>query len=61
VTLTWGMLILGAMILIGLPVAVVLLNRWRRNAGWWLVSAVVALMIIGNAAERLITGTSPLL
>jgi hypothetical protein len=58
--MTWGILILGAVAVFGLPIAVILLNRWHRNAGWWLVSGLVALVIIGNVAETLVTRRSPL-
>lgn len=50
--------VFGAIVL-GLPVAFVLLNKWRPRAGWWMLAAVVGFIIVANAAERLITGTSP--
>ena len=58
--LTWGVLIAGSTILTGFPVAVVFLNRRKRNAGWWLLIRVVAFVIVGNAIEEVVTGTSPL-
>lgn len=47
-------------IIIGLSFAVVLMNKWRRRAGWWLLVAVVALIITGNVVEKATTGTSAL-
>jgi len=45
--------------LLGIAVAIVLLNSWRRKAGWWLLAAIVAFIVIGNAIEEL-TGNSPM-
>jgi len=56
--LTWGTLIAGVAVVFGLPMAAVLLNRWKRNAGWWLLAALVAIVIAGNIAEQVATGTS---
>jgi uncharacterized membrane protein AbrB (regulator of aidB expression) len=47
-------------IMIGLAVAVILLNKRRPKAGWWLIATVVAFVIVGNLIERLATGSSPL-
>ena len=58
--LTWGTLIAGAFVVIGLPTLVMSLNRWKRNAGWWLLVALVALIIAGNLAEKVTRGSSPL-
>ena len=58
--LTWGTLIAGAAILFGLPVAIVVLNTRKRNAGWWLLAGVLAFVIVGNLAEKVTTGSSPL-
>jgi hypothetical protein len=60
VALSWSTLIAGGAILLGLPLAVFWLNTRRRNAGWWLVLAVISFVIVGNAAEKLITRSSPL-
>ncbi len=49
-------LIVGAVILFGLPLGVVMLNRRKRNAGWWLLLGVVAFMIVGNVIEKAVTG-----
>ena len=57
---TWGTLVAGGAVLFGLPAATFWLNRRRRNAGWWLLVAVVAFVIVGNAAEKVITGSSGL-
>jgi predicted PurR-regulated permease PerM len=51
---------IGLAIMIGLPIAVVLLNKWRPKAGWGLIVAVVGFVIVGNLIERLATGSSPL-
>jgi hypothetical protein len=56
--LTWGTLVFGAVVVFGLPIAVILMNRRKRNAGWWLLAAFVALIIAGNVAEKIITGNS---
>jgi hypothetical protein len=58
--LTWGTLIVGIVVLVGLPVAILLLNQRKRNAGWWLLLLFVLLIVVGNAAEKLMTGYSPL-
>ena len=58
--LTWGTLIAGAAILFGLPLAIIWLNARKRNAGWWLLLALVALVIVGALAEKVVTGTSPI-
>ena len=51
---------IGSAIVIGLPLAIIFLNRWRRGAGWWLLAGLVGFVVIGNASEKLTTGTSPL-
>lgn len=56
--LNWGTLIAGGIVIFGVPTAVIFLNRWRRNLGWWLLAALIALIVAGNIAEKLITGTS---
>lgn len=56
--LTWGTLVAGAIVVFGLPMAVILLNRRKQNAGWWLLAAFVVLIVAGNVAEKAITGTS---
>jgi hypothetical protein len=58
--LTWGTLIIGATVICGLPLAIFWLNVRRRNAGWWLLIAVISLLIVGNAAEKVMTGSSSL-
>ncbi|WP_157084545.1 hypothetical protein [Sphingomonas pituitosa] len=58
--LSWATLIVGGAVLFGLPPAVFWLNTRRRNAGWWVLLAVIALVFVGNAAEKLTTGNSPL-
>jgi len=58
--LTWGTLMAGAFVVIGLPTLVTLLNRWKRNAGWWLLVAFLALIIVGHLAEKVTRGSSPL-
>lgn len=55
---SWTTIIAGAFVVIGVPIAVILLNRWKRSAGWWLLVAFIALLTAGNIAEKLITGTS---
>jgi ABC-type Fe3+ transport system permease subunit len=58
--LTWGTLIAGAVTVLGLPLAIVFLNARIRNAGWWLLLAVVTFVIAGNIAEKATTGSSAL-
>jgi hypothetical protein len=58
--LTWGTLVAGGFVVFGVPTAVILLNRRKRNAGWWLLAAFVALIIVGNLAEKATRGSSPL-
>jgi hypothetical protein len=58
--LTRGSLIVFVVVALGLPTAVLLLNRWKRYAGWWLLAAFVALIIVGNFAEKATRGSSPL-
>jgi hypothetical protein len=58
--LTWGTLVAGGAILFGLPSASLWLNGRRPNAGWWLLLAVIAFVVVGNAAEKAMTGSSPL-
>lgn len=58
--LTWGTLIAGTVILFGLPLAIFLLNRRKRNAGWWLLVGSMAFLIVGNVIEKVITGYSPM-
>ena len=57
--ITWGTLIAGIAIL-GLPFAIFLMNIWKRNAGWWLLLGLGAVVVVGNVAEKVTTGTSPL-
>lgn len=59
--LTWGTLIAGAVLIFGLPLAIFVFNRRKRNAGWWLLFGVVAFMIVGNLIERGVTGYSAML
>ena len=47
-------LAVGVAIMIGLPVAVIALNRWKATAGWWLLGGAIAFVVIGNVIERLI-------
>lgn len=47
-------------IIVGLVVGVIFLNKRRPKAGWWLLAAVVAFVIVGNLIEKLVTGTSAL-
>ena len=56
--LSWGTLLAGALIVFGFPAAVILLNRRKRNIGWWLLSGLVAFIILGNIVEKVTTGTS---
>ena len=58
--LTWGTLVAGSFMCVGVPTAVILLNHRKRNAGWWLLAAFVALIILGNLAEKATRGSSPL-
>jgi hypothetical protein len=58
--LTGFELVIGAAILIGLPIAFFLLNRWRPRAGWWMLAAVLFFVILGNVLEKAMTGNSPL-
>lgn len=58
--LSWATLIFGGAVLFGLPPAVFWLNTRRQNAGWWVLLAVIAFVFVGNAAEKLATGNSPL-
>lgn len=39
-------------IMIGLPIAIILLNRWKPRSGWWLLGCVIAFIIIGNIIEQ---------
>ena len=50
--------LIGSAIVIGLPVAVILMNRWRPGTGWWLIAAVVVFVVVGNLIERLATITT---
>lgn len=45
-------LIVAVAIMIGLPIAVIFLNRWKPRLGWWLLGGVVALVVIGNIIEQ---------
>jgi hypothetical protein len=58
--LTWGTVIAGFAVAFGLPLAVTFLNIRKANAGWWLLAGVVALVIVGNAAEKVMMGSSVL-
>jgi len=50
--LTGATLIVGAAIVLGLPLAVLLLNLRKRHAGWWLLLGVAAFMILGMSSKR---------
>jgi cation transport ATPase len=41
-----------------LAVAVIVLNKWRPKAGWWLIAVVIGFLIVGNLIEKVATGTS---
>lgn len=45
-------LMVAVAIMIGLPIAIILLNRWRSRSGWWLFGCVIAFIIIGNINEQ---------
>ena len=45
-------LIAAVALMIGLPTAVIFLNRWKPRLGWWLLGSVVALVVIGNIVEQ---------
>ncbi len=49
--LTWGTIIAGFALVFGLPIAVLLLNRWRYS-GWCLLVGLIGLIIVGNIVER---------
>jgi len=51
--LTWTTILAGAAVGFGMPTAVILLNRWRRHAGWLLCFGVAVFIIVGNAVEQL--------
>jgi hypothetical protein len=57
--LSWGTLIAGLLFL-SLPLAILLLNKRKRNAGWLLLLCIVTFVVVGNVAEKMITGGSPL-
>jgi hypothetical protein len=57
--LSWGSLIAG-LLLLSLPLAILLLNKRKRNAGWLLLLCLVAFAVVGNVAEKTITGGSTL-
>lgn len=44
-------LIIGIVILIGVPAMTILLNKRRRGWGWLFLAGVVALFVIGNLIE----------
>ena len=54
--LTWGTLLGGAVVVFAGPIAILALNRWKRNVGWWLLFGTVALMVAGNLLERATDG-----
>ena len=53
-------LAVGVAMLVSLAVGFVSLNRWRHRVGWWMLAAVVGLIVVGNALERIVTGNSAL-
>ena len=57
--LTSTTLIVGASVLVGLPISIVMLNRWKRHSSWWLLAAIIVFVVVGNAVERLTRGASP--
>ena len=60
VALTWSTLFIGGGIMFGLPIAIILFNQWRRNAGWWLLVGFVIFIVLGNLADTLLTRRPPL-
>jgi hypothetical protein len=53
-------ILFGGMCVLAVPFLVHLLNRRKRNTGWIFIAVLVALLIGGNLAERIATGSSPL-
>ena len=49
--LTVTELALGILILVGIPLAAIWLNKRRHPAGWWLVAAVATLFVTGWIVE----------
>ncbi len=46
---------LAMAIVIGIPVATILLNRHKRGRGWIFLAGLVAFIVIGNIIESLLT------
>jgi hypothetical protein len=42
----------GFFIVFVFPVLIILLNRWRANAGWWLLGGTIAFLAVGNLLEK---------
>ena len=54
------MLIVTALTVVGLVLGFTNSTGGETKAGWWLLAAFVALIVAGNVAEKVITGTSPI-
>ena len=50
--LTWGTVLVGFFVIFVLPVLIFLLNRWRTNAGWWLLGGTSTFLVVGNLLEK---------
>ncbi|KRC82595.1 hypothetical protein [Sphingomonas sp. Root241] len=50
--LTWGAVLVGFFVVFVFPVLIILLNRRRANAGWWLLGGTSAFLVVGNLLEK---------
>ncbi|MEN2787101.1 hypothetical protein ACFOKI_04200 [Sphingomonas qilianensis] len=39
-------------ILAGLPIAAVVLNRWKPRMGWLFLGAIIVFVVLGNVIEQ---------
>ena len=51
--------IIGTILVVSVPIAVVWLNSWRPKAGWWFLTAIAGFIVVGNAIEKLTTSSPP--
>lgn len=50
--LTGVTVLVGIFVIFVFPALIFLLNRWRANAGWWLLGGTSTFLGVGNLLEK---------
>ena len=50
--ITWSTVVAGILVVFGLPTLIFAFNLQKKNLGWIVLFAVIALIIVGNIIEN---------